>query len=139
MIQRKQTIWLLLAAIAAFLTLRFSFYSGNMVADNQTKKFESLTATGNILILIITVAIGIASLITIFLYKNRKLQLRITIAATLVSIMNILLYYNQSKKFTEGNFDLTALITIAIPILLFFAARGISKDEKLVKSVDRLR
>jgi hypothetical protein len=39
----------------------------------------------------------------------------------------------------EGNFDLTSLISIAIPILLLLAGRNIYKDEKLVKSMDRLR
>jgi hypothetical protein len=35
--------------------------------------------------------------------------------------------------------DLTSLLAFAIPVFLVFAARGIWKDEQLVKSVDRLR
>ena len=139
MLQRIQTIWLLLAAACGFLTLKFSFFSGNKVDARNVKTFEYLTASGSIIILILTVAVFVAALITIFLYKNRKLQLRITLAVIIVSLLNIFLYYTETKKFVEGNYDLTSLLSVAIPIFLVFAARNIYKDEKLVKSMDRLR
>jgi len=93
------------------------------------------------LLLILTVAIGIACLISIFLFKNRKMQMRITFVALLVSLLNIFLYYNETKKFIaiESSLDLTCVVVFAIPVLLFLAFRGIYKDEKLIKSVDRLR
>jgi hypothetical protein len=139
MLQRVQSIWLLLAAASGTLTLKFSFFSGNKTGDNQVKVFQYLTATTSILILIITVALVSAILIDIFLYKNRKLQQRITIVAIIVSLLNIFLYYEQTQKFVEGNYDLTAVLSLAIPVFLIFAARGIYKDQKLVKSLDRLR
>jgi uncharacterized membrane protein len=140
MVQRIQTIWFFLATVAAFLTLKLSFFSGNIIEPTQSvKTFKSLTATGNLLILILTIALGIASFIAIFLYKNRKLQLRISMAALLAGLLNIVLYYYQTRKFAEGNYDLTALLSIFIPIFLILAMRGIYKDQKLVKSLDRLR
>ena len=140
MIQRIQSIWLLLAAVAAFLTLKFSFYSGNMVdATTQAKTFQYLVATSHLGILVISVAVGVASLIAIFLYKNRKLQLRIALAAALLALLNIVLYYYQTRHFAEGNYDLTALIALVIPVFLLLAAKGIYNDQKLVKSLDRLR
>jgi dipeptide/tripeptide permease len=141
MIQRLQSIWLLLAAAAAFCSLKFSFYSGNMIAENQTKARVELTAQSNLLLLILTAGVGIASLIAIFLYKNRKLQLRIVLLTLLVSIINLVLFFMQTKKFVPdaGNYALTAVFALFIPVLLFFAIRGIRRDEKLVKSLDRLR
>ena len=139
MIQRIQSIWLLLAAIAAALSFRFSFYSGNIAGPDQVKIFKSLLATGNIAILVITVGVSVMSLVAIFLYKNRVLQMRLALAAMVLSLLNIVLYYNQTLHFIEGNFDLTALISLAIPVLLVLAVRGIYKDQKLVKSLDRLR
>jgi len=141
MIQRLQSVWLLLAAAAAFCSLKFSFYSGNMIAENQPKTFVSLTAQSNLLLLILTAGVGIASLIAIFLYKNRKMQLRIVLLTLLVAILNLGLYFAQTQKFVpgEGKYDLTAVFAIFIPILLLFAIRGIRRDEKLVKSLDRLR
>jgi Domain of unknown function (DUF4293) len=140
MLQRMQTLWLLLAATMGFLTFKWSFFSGNMqAAADQPKTFVYLTASTNMIILILTVAIVSATLISVFLYKNRKLQLRIVIITIIVSALNIYLYIRESGKFAEGNYDLSSIFSFAIPILLIFAASGISKDEKLVKSLDRLR
>jgi len=139
MIQRIQTIWLILASVAAFLTFKFSFFSGNIVAADQTKTFTSLTAVSNPIILTFTAATGIAALIAVFLYKNRKLQMRISLMAMLVSLLTILLYYNQTRRFAEGTYDLTALLALAVPVFFILALRGIYKDQKLVKSLDRLR
>jgi hypothetical protein len=141
MIQRLQSVWLLLAAAAAFCSIKLSFYSGNLIKDNQPKAFVSLTAQSNLLLLILTAGVGIASLIAIFLYKNRKMQLRIVLITLLVSLLNLGLYFGEAQKYVpgEGKYDLTAVFAICIPILLFLAIRGIRKDEKLVKSLDRLR
>lgn len=141
MIQRIQSVWLLLAAAAAFLTLQFSFYSGNIIGAGQVKHFEHFTARSHTLLTILSAGAGIAALVAIFLFRNRKLQLRITLVTLLVSIINLVLFINQSRQFIpgEGNYDLTALFAILAPVFLFLAMRGIRKDDKLVKSLDRLR
>src|SRR4051812_24302073 len=140
MIQRIQTIWLLLAAACAFVTIRLSFYSGHKINDPQ-KIYTPLNATSNMILLILTVALGIAALVLIFLYKDRKMQMRITFVCLLLSLLNIYLYYNETKKFiaVESSLDLSCVFVFAIPVLLFLAFRGIYKDQKLVKSMDRLR
>ena len=141
MIQRIQTLWLLLAGALGILSLKTSFYSGHRINDVLPKPVVFMPATYNILLIICTTGVAFASLISIFLFKNRKLQLRITIAALLLSVVTLLLYYWQSQSFVPGEsgFNLTAIIPIAIPFVLFFAARNIWKDERLIKSVDRLR
>lgn len=142
MLQRKQTIWLLLASVLAFLSLQFPVYTGN-VLENNSKVFKELTARNNlsygIFILILTVALATACLFTIFLYKNRKKQMLLCIGLTVVAIANLFLYYLQTKLFTDGAYAITALIVIAIPLFTLLAARGIYKDEQLVKSLDRIR
>ncbi|MGI8951414.1 MAG: DUF4293 domain-containing protein [Chitinophagaceae bacterium] len=138
MIQRIQTLWLLLASACAFATLQFSFFSGNKIVNN-IKQFTSLTAKENIPLIVLTVAVAIASLVTVFLYKDRKTQLKITIAVLILSIANIVLYFSAMKNYVEGTIDLTSVFAFIIPIFLLLAARGIYKDERLIKSVDRLR
>jgi glucose uptake protein GlcU len=140
MLQRLQTVWLLLVAVLAFVSLKVSFFSGNILVEN-VKQFQHFTAMSNLLIMILTVGVGIASLITIFLFKDRKLQIKISFAVLAVAVLNIGLYYLQTKNYVpeEWTFDITSLITVAIPFLLFLAIRRIYQDEKLVKSVDRLR
>ncbi len=140
MIQRVQSLWLLAASACAFLTLKFSFFSGNKLINNQ-KIFLSLTAVTNILLLILTIAVAIASLVIIFLYKDRKMQIRLDIVTAIIAILNIVLYFSETKKFlpNEGKYDITAFLPFLVPICLILAAKGIYKDQKLIKSVDRLR
>ncbi|MEK7199752.1 MAG: DUF4293 family protein [Bacteroidota bacterium] len=140
MLQRLQTLWLLIASLLAFATLKFSFFSGNIIVDN-VKQFQRFTAMSSMLLMILTVAVAISSLIIIFLFKDRKLQLKIALAVLFMSLLNLLLYYLQTKNYipAEWTLDLTSVFASAIPFFLLFAIRGIYKDEKLVKSVDRLR
>lgn len=144
MIQRVQSIWLLLAAAAAFFTLNFSFYSGNFIDPKVTpaaKTFVRVTAQSNVFLLILTVGVGIAAIIAIFLYKDRKQQLRVVLAAIVASLINIVLYFLQVGKFVpgEGAYEIWAVLIFIVPIFLILAARGIYRDQKLIKSLDRLR
>lgn len=139
MIQRIQSIWLLLAAAACFLTLTLSFYSGNVIQPDQSRRFENLNAMSNIWLTILTFLLGILIIIIIFLFKNRKLQMKLTILAIVLSIGHIALFFSQLKKFVEGSFDLTSPVVFMVPIFLILAARGIYKDERLIKSLNRLR
>ena len=139
MIQRIQSIWLLLAAAASFLTLKLPFYNGNVVQPDQARRFEHLTAMDNIILTILTFLLGIGILVIIFLFKDRKLQLKLTILAIVLAITNIVLFFGQLKRFVEGSFDLTSPIVFIVPLFLILAARGIYKDEKLIKSLNRLR
>jgi len=132
MIQRIQTIWLLLAAVAALATLYVDFY----YSTNPPMEF---TAKESIFVLVLNVAVAVLSLVNIFLYKNRKLQLKLSVTAIVVSILSIVLCFLSVRTSVSGGLALTAVVYFIIPVLLFLAARGINKDEKLVKSVDRLR
>jgi hypothetical protein len=91
------------------------------------------------LILIVTIALIIGIGWNIFNYKTRSKQLWITIGLIVLSLLNIVLYCYDISEFQEGGLSLTAVVVLAIPVLLFMAARGVRKDEKLVKSADRLR
>jgi hypothetical protein len=153
MLQRKQTLWMLLAIICAVLSFWYSFYSGNVQVGANGHVFMYVKAyptigfgkdsasAGSVLILIVTVIIIAGALINIFNFKARKKQLWITIGLIFLSLLNIFLYWQASgpPHFVEGNYNIGALLSLAIPVFLFFAARGIRKDEKLVKSTDRLR
>ncbi len=136
MLQRIQTLWLFLAAILAFLTLNFEFFSGVRTSDNV---FHLLNAKENNIILVLTVANAVALLITIFLYKNRKLQLRICLVCLVLSILIVVLYFMQVKNYSAGSYSLWSVFAFAVPVLVVLALRSIYKDEKLVKSLDRLR
>lgn len=135
MIQRVQTLWLLAASICGFASLKMPYYVGSV----GTAPAEEFTAMSNIFLLILTVAAAIVALVDIFLYNNRPLQLKIALAGQAVSILNIVLYLVYTKKYDTGAIALSAVFSFAIPIFFLMAILGINKDEKLVKSVDRLR
>ena len=139
MIQRKQTLWLLIVVIAAFLTIKFPFYTGNIVEPSNLKSFQIVNARYNLAILIITITIAITSLIAIFLYSQRKKQMFYIALNILMSIATIVLYYSETKKFVDGDFSIFALLSLFIPISLLFAFIGVFKDERLIKSLDRIR
>lgn len=148
MIQRVQTIWMILTAIAAFLTIKFSFYSGTLAIQNGANavttmatdgSYQLVTATNNFLILILTSALGTGIIINIFLFKHRSIQIRIIIAAIIMECLIIFLYIRETQKFSQGNFNIWAILHLLILIFLVLAARGIYKDSKLIKDSNRLR
>jgi hypothetical protein len=67
--------------------------------------------------------------------------MRLSLLGLFLSCLNLVLFYLQVKKFVpgEGNYDLTAIVAIVVPILFILALRGMYRDQKLVKSLDRLR
>ncbi len=136
MIQRVQTIWMIIAAAAIFLTIKFSFYSGTLITDNS---FHSLTAADNFLLTVLTSILGGGILINIFLYKHRTVQFRICIIAIIVEILLLFIYYRQTLLFSKGTLDLWAIFHFFILLGLILAARAIYNDEKLIKDSNRLR
>ena len=136
MIQRLQTVWLLFASACAFLSMKFAFY---YIGTNPNLPSDQFNATTNMIILILTAILGTLCLFTIFVFKQRKLQLWLTILALVISGLNIFLYFNDKKNYSGGGLALTSVFVFLIPLFLIFAARGIYKDQKLLKSVNRLR
>ena len=67
------------------------------------------------------------------------MQLRLIVLAILIEAFLLFLYVRQVQTFTVGTYSLTALLHGFIILLLLLAARAINKDEKLIKSSDRLR
>ena len=139
MIQRLQTIWLLIAAVCAILTYDLAFYSGVKLSETNIKQFVELNALADVIIMVLTGLVALICLVTMFLFKNRKMQLRLTIVALLASIANLVVYFAETAEFTDGNILLTSIFSFIIPFFLVMAARGIYQDEKLLKSMYRLR
>ena len=140
MLQRRQTLWMLCAAICGALTFKLPFFTGNLQTDPaKGVAMNSLTAVSNLWLGIIGVVLTLGILVNIFNFKKRRQQLLITVVLILLSLLNIVLYWFAHTKYIDGTFSLSALLALAIPVFLILAARGISKDERLVKSADRLR
>jgi Domain of unknown function (DUF4293) len=135
MIQRKQTIWLLLAAICIFLTMNFPTFSG-AIADGV---MHTLKGTENSVLVIVTSMVGVVSIIAIFLYKHTKLQVRIVLVALMLEFALAFLYYREIIKLTNPIPSLFALLHLGVVVFLLLAIFGIKSDDKLLKESSRLR
>jgi hypothetical protein len=139
MIQRLQTLWLLLGAFFTALTFKFPFYSGSIMNSSHQLYSAKLTAQFNALMLIVTSVLMAIIVVDMFLFKNRKLQLRLAILALIISIVDVVYYFSKIETFANGELSLASLFYFVVPIFLFLATRGIWRDQKLIKSLDRLR
>jgi drug/metabolite transporter (DMT)-like permease len=139
MIQRQQTLWLLLSTIAGVFTFMFPFATGEKLVKTGLREAAQLNAGNNFFILLLTIAsIGIAS-VAIFMYKDRKLQIKLCLLGFLVSAITIVLYFMAMKKMLSSTPALWVILPVAVITGYFMAFRNIRKDEKLVKSLDKLR
>ena len=138
MLQRLQSVWLLLATAFNALTFRLPFYSGDWTKDVSPATID-LNAATTPWLTIITAVTGLLALATIFLFGNRKLQLKLCYLGTFLTIVLLGIYLVEIASFKTGTIALWALFYFAILGCFILAARGVNKDEKLVKSMDRLR
>ena len=136
MIQRIQSIWLLLAAACAFAGFKLSYYSGLKTNDAT---LQQLNALSTMLLMLTTITVGVLALLTIFSYKNRSLQLKLCLLGIVLEAVLIFLYYREVNTFIQGTYSLAALLHSIIILAFVLAARGINKDEKLIKTSNRLR
>lgn len=141
MIQRIQSLWLLLASATFFLVWKFPFAGGLTSQGTIT----DLYAASSLLMFIVAILLGIIALVTIFLYKNRSSQKSLIWLGILLGLVFILLMYLQMEQLkadqsiTKQKFKVGAVFPILYIVLMIMAYSGIRKDQKLIKSVDRLR
>jgi hypothetical protein len=133
MIQRIQTIWLLLASAAAFSALRFPFYY------TPTPFALEINGSGGYSTLISLAFSACLSFISVFLYGNRMLQLKVVLFNFLLSVLVGYFVYKIVLANPGGGFTLPSLALFSIPVLQIMTVVNIYKDEMKVKSADRLR
>jgi hypothetical protein len=139
MLQRIQSIWLLLAAAFDAVTFRFPFFSGDWLGDEPATKTVYLDAQTTPWLLIMTVLTGILAFVNIFLFDNRKLQLKLCFLGIFLTVVLLVMYFQEMANFKDGSIAFWVVFYFAILGCYILAARGIRKDEKLIKSMDRLR
>lgn len=133
--QRFQSICLLVVSILAGLSLVLPLKS----IRNQTH-FDILN---NYLVMKwLIIAIASISLINVFLYFNRPLQMKVCLANLALVLISAAMLYNYKEIADRDQlifFNSFFLLPIAEAILLIVAYIGIYKDHKLVTDSDRLR
>jgi uncharacterized protein DUF4293 len=145
MIQRKQTLWLLIAALLNACVFLLGIYRYHVLV-NGVDTVKELVVGDNYPTIIIAVAMTLIPLVTLFMYSNRKRQMRMTAYAMVAEaafIFALLVRVNKLSSLvpppTSGSYWIGSILPVAAMVFLFMAISGIRKDEKLVKSLDRLR
>ena len=152
MIQRIQTLYLL--AVAALMTTAVLTPLAYFAAGAQEYLLYAFSLKGGeassstIYMGVVVALAAIIPFVTIFLYKNRTLQIRLC-AVELVLLLGSavfmgIYYYLGSRMFSQLEFSAQGFrIAIIFPlvalILDYLAIRAIFKDEMLVRSLDRIR
>ena len=155
MIQRIQTLFLF-AALALMVTILLLPFAEVVGSDGEIYIFNSsgMTLTGvegetqilnAIPLSILIVVLGTLLLVTIFLFRNRRLQMRFCTYAIILEFGLIGLgYYYFFLAFRDievsyYSFSLPIIIPVLSIILIYLAYRGIRKDDILIRSVDKIR
>lgn len=145
MLQRIQSIFLFVAAIASFLLFVFPFaVSSTEIAESPLFADGEFDVQDNIAVLIFFVIAGLVAFGAIFAFKNRMSQIRLGILAFIANLIGLILavvFFMQENQLGENTVE--DQFGIYLPFIAFIciliAIRFIRKDDNLVKSMDRLR
>lgn len=154
MIQRIQTIWLLISAISSTLLIKGGIinlidkggqkfctaFSGTFKIGSSGPELikESISLSGLIII------IPVLSVVTLLLFKRRRIQKILSLVLVslsfclviLIAYYSIMLMRNYECELAPGLKMVLPLVILAASILAY---KGITGDEDLIKSYDRLR
>ena len=134
MIQRIQSIYLLLLAIFSFAVLWMPFQVNR---DGQVQSLIDFP-----LISIFSILIGGFSLITILLFFKRPIQIKLIWAMLALCFLEGYMLFNNyliAQNYKTGFFRYIFIVPILQVILLILSLWKIYQDERLVKDSDRLR
>lgn len=161
MIQRIQTVYLLLAALAGVfmfmvpvLTVApevhqegsITVYQVSGLQVDQINQDASAMYLRPWAVLITNALVLLMSVFLVFLYKNRPLQLRLSRLLFLLIVVQVVLLVLGAEKIKAIagphyalSFPVGAILPVLELVFVYLAANAIRNDERLVRSADRLR
>lgn len=160
MLQRRQTLFLLLAALLCGASFLFpiAHYVPQGAAPGYDLRTNGVFDQGDgdrvsdfdlkYPVYLLYAILGAALLVDLFLFKNRKRQLTVLRSAYLLGGLLVVLqlvtdqgayaYISKGAHWAHG-YGPTMFLPIGILLCMWLAQRGIQRDEALVRSMDRLR
>lgn len=119
MIQRIQTIWLLLAVLSLIAALLLTAHMPWLMA--------------------LLVVAAVIDIVAVFVYKNRKRQIHLCHLSDFLLIAWALVYVIGMLTGKGLEFSVWTLLPVAGLVFQVLAIRGIRHDDELVRSADRIR
>jgi hypothetical protein len=155
MLQRIQSLYLLAAglvigALYLFPLVHNVYVNGKPLTIMVTGIYQDVNGQSThtetfMLLAIATALVALLPLALIFLYKNRKLQSNLCYLLMLL-IIGYSYWVSQTVKavidgalLNMSNYGIGILLVSLSLLLIVIAQKSIQKDEKLVRSADRLR
>ena len=130
MIQRIQSVYLLLLTVSSSFGLFF-------LPPLEIIDFSFSTKTLLETYLIVSIVL---SVLTLFIFKYRKVQLLINrLHLTLQIFIFLALIYGLTQSVTGYDYLIWLLMPVQAIFFIVLANSAIRKDEALIKSIDRLR
>lgn len=157
MIQRIQTVFLLLSIVAMSVMLFSPLWTKENLLTSEVaqltptaliykQKGAMITQQNTMYIAILIFTSITFAFLSIFSYKNRMRQVMYNMLniLVLIGVLACLIYFSTKgedlfKEPLKGSFGLGYFMPAVAVLMNSLANRFIRKDEKLVKSVDRIR
>lgn len=142
MIQRIQSLFFFAAAIA-FASLYVLPFATSSKAEGEIYQNMTLDLQDNIGLLSLTIAGAVLSLLIIFLFNNRKLQSSLGYLSLVIGLalagLAFYLYSSSAPSTTSVRLGIGMGMPVVAAAMALVGSIFTKKDEKLVKSMDRLR
>jgi hypothetical protein len=153
MIQRIQTVYLFLASLAIYALYLFPVASiFNNVGAKKIMVTGAYQSLGNQLVqtdtflglTIATAILGLIPLVLIALYKNRSRQ-QVLIYISVLVVLAYSYWLTETVQHISdialkiSDYGIGAGLPSVVILFLVLAAKAVGRDEKLVKSAERLR
>ena len=172
MIQRIQSIYLVLTLVGLALLFMFPTATFDLVNPqtntieatasldlveqattyDQTGIIPTFVGQGSVLLMILAIVIAIGTLVSIFLFKNRILQMRLVALTLVLTLAYIAIVFVSTIDgcvadlqaswpiwTVNMHYGVGTFAPLAVAVLLFLAQQAIKKDELKVRAADRLR
>ena len=145
MIQRKQTIFLLLALVAIVLSFFFPILGVDGAVGQEDLLFNLKAVgsgvSGNIGLFIVMVVAFLLDGVAIFAYKQRGKQMKLILCGLLLmlvwyALLAIGLDWSNLRLY---HWHVSCVLPLVAIILNLMAYKGVKSDDELVKSMDRIR
>lgn len=142
-IQRWQTVWLLVAAVLMGV---FCFVPMARVATDlpDPNSVTFLYPIDMPVLFTLNALVGVLLLIAIFLYRNMRRQKMLTLVSMLLIVASIVaeaivLFTWDGENGSKVKWMGSIFLLVGAFAFAWLAWRGISSDEKLLRAADRLR
>lgn len=155
MLARLQSLYLFVAAILAFSSMFFPFWS--YMAESRYLMMDFSPFAGASILHVFSLYVSsivspltaVISIAAVFLYKNRALQSKLIMLLILLFLVDIFSgltaahFVNEHLAETFGSDVEHApgagfFILLPLPLLFWLAMRGVKKDEKIAGAYKRL-